>query len=393
MSTIAIVGDLHLGKGISIGKPGTGNSFNSRIADQIRLLNYVLSTCIQKDVQSIILTGDIFDNTKPDYKLVTFFINFLNDCCSHNISVHIIAGNHDLKRTGGHYSSVLDIISSANIPDVIVYKTTKTILMDGLGITLLPYKDRNYLGCLSNTEAIDKISSHLIYEQAAIPNNWDSILVGHLAIEGSIYFGGEYDDVSSELLCPLKMFEKYNYVFMGHIHTPQQFKSKAHVEHVGSLDISDFGEIDQKKNFIIFNSKSKIERINLPTRPLRKISIEVPEDKEPTKFVIDRINKNKDLDSSILRLDIKLPNEEMDNVNRKLIEETLIEKGVYHICNFSESRKVTVVPIDSSNIIDNTIGLKEAIKLYAEQCDDFLSDKDKERYIELSNSIVDRYGS
>ena len=37
MSRVLIIGDPHLGKGISIGKPGIGIGLNSRIIDQKRI--------------------------------------------------------------------------------------------------------------------------------------------------------------------------------------------------------------------------------------------------------------------------------------------------------------------------------------------------------------------
>src|SRR3972149_1767402 len=117
MSITLIVGDVHLGKGVGIGKPGIGNSLNSRIVDQIQLLDWVLDRAIEINASAIILTGDICQDIKPDYVLIELLIEWLKRCSSYNIEVHIIAGNHDLKRTGARFSSYLDLISALYLPE------------------------------------------------------------------------------------------------------------------------------------------------------------------------------------------------------------------------------------------------------------------------------------
>ena len=70
---ILILGDVHLGKGLNIGKPSVGNSLNSRVIDQLNLLNWALEQSLDNLVSRIIITGDIFEDSKPDYQLVQFF--------------------------------------------------------------------------------------------------------------------------------------------------------------------------------------------------------------------------------------------------------------------------------------------------------------------------------
>src|ERR1700748_1779591 len=103
MNKTLIVGDLHLGKNFALGKPGIGNALNSKAADQAKLLDWIFDQAIENYVRTIIFTGDVYEDPKPDYVLVNIFIQFLKKCEISKIEVHIIVGNHDLKRTGAQY--------------------------------------------------------------------------------------------------------------------------------------------------------------------------------------------------------------------------------------------------------------------------------------------------
>lgn len=397
MAKFIIVGDLHIGRSVSIGKPGIGSSLNSRVIDQFSLLDWVFNQAIENMVDAIIFTGDIFHDIKPNYRYVGLFISFLKNCEEQGIDVHIVVGNHDIKRIGPQYISVLDVISAADLPNVNIYKNTTTIILDGVGITVLPFRNRSALSDVSNVEAISKIQKQLPYEIATIPHGYDKLLVGHLSIDGAIYFGDEYDNFSEELMCPISMFVGYNYVWMGHVHTPQIMSKRPYIAHIGSLDISDFGEVGQTKHIALYDSniESKFQNIDIPTRKLKHVSIEIPDNEDSTNYVIKEIDKahiEDSLKDSIIRISIKLPGEDMDNVNRESVEKKIYECGAFFICGFSESRNVIVLPQGKQELADNTISPKAAIKLFAEALD-FEQDEEKTKYIEIADLIVDEYYS
>ena len=74
MSNIIILGDPHLGKGVSLGKVGLGSALNSRIVDQSYLLDWTLDQCLEYNASYIIITGDIFEDPKPHPSLITLFL-------------------------------------------------------------------------------------------------------------------------------------------------------------------------------------------------------------------------------------------------------------------------------------------------------------------------------
>lgn len=397
MNKTLLVGDLHLGKGTSIGKPGIGTVLNSRISDQVKLLDWIIDTAIDNCVDTIIFTGDICEDVKPDYVLVNIFFQFLKKCEVHNIDIHIIMGNHDLRRTGSHYVSFLDLITTAELSNVSIHKQITTLHKHGVSFTLLPFRDKRSFNCSSNSEALNFLSEKFIYEIAEIPPGWDKVLVGHLALEGSLFVGDEIDDYANELICPLDMFSEYDYVWMGHVHRPQVLAKKPYLAHIGSLDLSDFGETDHKKILVLFDPDNpvKFTEIDVPTRPLRKVIIQVPSKFETTEYVLEQlqvINEVKPFQNAIVRVEVKITGLESKNLDREAVEKLIYDSGAHYICNISESRNVSVVPLNKQANVDNTIKPKVAVKLYADRLD-FESEEDRDKYIELSNKVIDKFNA
>lgn len=392
-----IVGDCHIGGGLSIGKPASGNGLNSRILDQFEILNWILGQAISRSVDRLVLTGDVFEELKPEHNLVVMLLGWLRECSDNGIEVHIIAGNHDLKRVGSKYSSVLDIIEAASIDDVHIYNHIYTLHTSDTSFTFIPFRDRRSCAAETCEEAIEKIQANLSYELADIPTNNNKVVVGHLAMEKSFYTD-EIDDVSNELMIPVSFFNGYDYVWMGHVHNPQVMnKEKPYVAHIGSMDLSDFGETKHTKILILFDNElpNKFETINVPSRPLRRVRLEVPKNKIATEFVLDDINfvnKKHPFLNAIVKLEIKILNPDADSLDREKIVSRLNELGVYHIASFSETKNVTVVPASKMHVQNNAIKPKEAVKLISEIIE-HETDDDRNYFINICNQIIEEVGA
>jgi len=381
-----ILGDPHIGRSLILGRTGIGSSLNSRVVDQINLLDWTLEQAIENEAGHIITTGDVFEEVKPPPYLLTLLIEWLKRCEAHDIHVHILLGNHDILRTGNYYTSSLDILSSCEMPKVSVYKNIETIFVDGVALTLLPFRDRRAFGVETYGEAIQILKNNLEYELATIPVNYKKVVIGHLSLEGSIPIGDEIDDISNELMCPLDIFNGYDYVWMGHVHKPQVLKeTNPHIAHIGSMDISNFGETDHKKHIIIFDGETARQEI-IPSRPLKKISISIPKDtKDTTQYVIDQIKKYENaINKAIVRLDVHLSSPDLVPINRSNVEKALYDLNVHNISSISESKKMQSIIKNSEEIITNTIDINAAIKMYSEL---FIEENKRPKFITLANDL------
>lgn len=392
MSATLIVGDVHLGKGLSMGRPGIGSSLNGRVADQFKLLEWILEQAQIYQAATIILTGDICEEVKPDYILMIYFIQWLKRCEAYNIEVHIVAGNHDIKRSGNHYVSALDVIQSAEVTNTTIYKQIDTIYNGTVGFTLLPFRDRRSLNTDSGSVALAKVADLISYELADIPATYDKVLVGHMALEGSIIVGDEFDDDANELMCPMEMFNGYDYVWMGHVHKPQVRCKSPHIAHVGSLDLSDFGEVDHNKIIILFDSRSpeKYKEIRVPSRRLRLLKTDVVGQEDATSVVLselEKIHQKNSLKDAIVRIDVQLHGLETVNSNREQIVNTVYNKyGAHYLCSFTESRTTIVVPQEKRRDLDTSIQPKEAVKKWVENLD--LDEEDKSIFMKMAIETI-----
>lgn len=391
--SVLILGDPHIGKSLGLGKTAIGAALNSRVVDQINLLNWVLERAIDKLVSDIIITGDVFEEPKPSPALISVLIDWLKKCAANKIKVHIIVGNHDILRTGHYYTSALDIITACELENIFVYNSMSTIIINSTAFTLLPFRDRkSFNNVSSNAEALALLNNQIVYEVSSIPNNLTKVLVGHLALEGSIPVGDEIDDLSNELMCPIKMFKDYDFVWMGHVHKPQVLsEQKPYAAHIGSMDISNYGEIEHKKNIIIYDvENNSFSHEVLPTRQLKKIVVNVPKDvADTTKFIIDELNSRDSLEKSIVKLDIHLLAPELLPSDRTEIEKTLYALGAHNVSGISESKKLTPIHNkETEQLTHLTNDVVPAVKMYADVIVDPALRSD---FITLALNIYEQY--
>lgn len=367
--SILVLGDIHLGKSGLIGSLGIGSGLNSRIEDQMKLLDWVLERSHELHVSHIIITGDCFEEPKPAPYLITLFIGWLKRCQAYGIAVDIVMGNHDTLRSGNVYTSTLDIITEADLEGVNIYKDISTVFIGSTAFTMMPFRDRKSLFANSNAEGVSLLRDSLVYELASIPKTYHKVVIGHLAIEGSLPIGDEIDQLANELFCPLDMFAGYDAVFMGHIHRPQIMQKVPHIAHIGSMDKTTFAELDHEKNIIIFNCTDGTFDIEvLPTRPLQKISITIPSGVEDTTaYVMEEIEKNGVHNKGIVRLEVVLASQDLKSVNKVALDQYLLSQGASHINGISESKKIGLLKKDDSqNTIDTTMTVESAVKTYSQ---------------------------
>ncbi|MFR4318295.1 MAG: metallophosphoesterase family protein [Eubacterium sp.] len=78
--------DLHLGKKV--------NEF-SMIEDQKYILKQILNIIDEKEVEAVLIAGDVYDKSVPSAEAVILLDDFLNNLAKRQLKTFIISGNHD----------------------------------------------------------------------------------------------------------------------------------------------------------------------------------------------------------------------------------------------------------------------------------------------------------
>lgn len=268
------VGDLHFGK--SLGDFDLTD-------DQEYLLKQLLEIVDNRSVDAILIAGDVYDKSIPSEAATRMLDFFLSSLAKRNIYTYMISGNHDSDDRLNYGSNLFETnhIFISTKYDGSLNKHTLKVGEDEADIYLLPFvkasQVRHYL-----PEA--KIDS---YDDAirAIINNEDidtsrcNVLVAHQFVMGKSEdpeLGGSESLGTQSVGLVEKIgydcFDDFDYVALGHIHSPQQVGRKE-VRYSGSPLKYSLSEVNNEKSvsLITIDDKGKVSIELVPIKPMRNM--------------------------------------------------------------------------------------------------------------------------
>lgn len=266
---LAHLSDLHLGKVVC---------GYSMLEDQREILHQIEEKLIRKGVDTVVIAGDVYDRTVPPAEAVTLLNVFLSALKRENMNIFLIAGNHD---SGERLSFAGDLLDEVNVHISGVWngKLTCTDLMDRLGpyhVWSLPYLRPSAVNRFIEDES-KKVST---YEEAVkyalstadLNPEERNILVAHQFVAGaSLEEDGSEEFAVGGLDCiDSSVFDGFDYVALGHIHTSQAAGSQT-VRYCGTPLAYSFGEKNEKSITLVDLEEKGQMRISLihltPKRP------------------------------------------------------------------------------------------------------------------------------
>ncbi len=242
--------DLHIGKKV--------NGI-SMIEEQKFVLQQSIELIKKEDVSFVLVAGDVFDRAIPSIEAMDVFGSFLSELNSLNVNTYIISGNHDNMERLAYLSDLLHksniFISKPFIGEV------ECCSFENFNIYLLPYL---YPALIRKYFPDEKIESYndafsLIIKNTKIDNKKINILLSHQFVVSSnapILSESEQKSVGGVDEIDYKIFKKFDYIALGHLHCPQKVGLDK-IRYAGSILKYSFSEINQKKSFCIVDCKSK----------------------------------------------------------------------------------------------------------------------------------------
>ncbi len=271
------LGDLHLGKSLG--------DFDL-IDDQIYILKQILKIVDQQKIDAVLIAGDVYDKSIPSEAATKVLDWFLSALSGRKVNTYMISGNHDSSERLNFGSSLFEknqIFISSRF-DGTLYSRTVEDENGEVCFWLLPFVKASQVRHYYPEEKIESYEDavRVILEKAQIDFSRRNVLVAHQFVAGKStdpQLGGSEGASAQSVGLVEKIgyqcFEGFDYVALGHIHSPQRIEKET-IRYSGSVLKYSLSEAGNSKSVPVITLGEKgsvdVELINLhPLRDLRHI--------------------------------------------------------------------------------------------------------------------------
>ncbi len=349
------LGDLHLGKSLA--------EFDLA-DDQKYILCQILDIVKKEKVDTVLIAGDVYDKAIPSEMATNLLDFFLCELEKIQVNTFVISGNHDSDDRLNYVSSLLESkkIYISSVFKGTLYKQTINDEQGEVDVYLLPFVKASQVHHFYPDEEINTYEDavRIIIDRTVIDKKRRNILVAHQFVCGKsgdpVCAGSEntsVKNVGTVEKIGYDCFDDFDYVALGHIHSPQQV-GREEIRYSGSPLKYSLSEVDNNKSVPIVTLEEKgnvnIELIPLkPMRDLRHI-------KGPMKQLLDKKNIKSPEDF----IYVTLTDEDMINDAMGIFQQVY----PYTVkINYDNSHTHELEQVDISKIVEN--------KTFDEMIEDF----------------------
>ena len=265
------ISDLHLGKRLNTA---------SLINDQRYILEQITRIAEENKVDCMLIAGDVFDEgNSTSAESVTLLDDFLTGLSELGIRTYMISGNHDSMdrlEFGSRMFSKNNLFISSTFKGY----PERFEVNDGgktMGIYLLPFvKPAHVRQFYPETPSDFNSALNTVFAHANLGKEDVRILVTHqYVVSGTQYpetCDSERKYIGGEEAVSADLFEDFDYVALGHIHSPQTIGREtvrycgAPLKYTGSV-------METDKSVTIIDTAEGISITEVPLRPLHDIRI------------------------------------------------------------------------------------------------------------------------
>ena len=257
--------DLHIGKRVY--------EF-SMLEDQKYILGEILGIVDRERPDGVLLAGDIYVKTVPSGEAVQVLDGFLTALADRGVPVFLISGNHDSPE---RIAFGAEIMSGRGVYVSPVYDGTgrSVVMEDQYGpvtIWLLPFLKPAVVRHAFPDQEIGTYEDAVrtAVERLEVDTGTRNVLVSHQFVTGAFRCESEEVSVGGLDQVGVSVFAPFDYVALGHIHSPQHVGRET-VRYCGTPLKYSFSEVSQEKSVTMVElfEKGTIRVSQIPLRPLR----------------------------------------------------------------------------------------------------------------------------
>ena len=257
--------DLHIGKSVK----------EFSMAEDLKYIFAKVFEIIDAEKpDAILIAGDVYDRTVPSAEAVRILDDFIATLSKKKLKTFIISGNHDCAERiafGGR------VMVEAGIYMSPVYNgdVTPITMEDEYGkvnVYMLPFVKPAHVRRYFPEENIENYTDaiRVTIDHMNVDTSERNVLIAHQFVTGALRCESEEVSVGGLDNVDASVFDVFDYVALGHIHSPQSIGRDA-VRYCGTLLKYSFSEAEGYKSVTVVDigEKNSVEIKEIPIKPLR----------------------------------------------------------------------------------------------------------------------------
>lgn len=257
--------DLHIGKRMDE---------YSLLDDQRYILEQIIGLIENESPDAVIIAGDVYDKAVPSAEAVQLFDDFLVSLSRLSLQVFVISGNHDSPERIAFGSRLMGA-SGIHMSPVYDGKVEPISLSDEHGavnIYMLPFVKPVHVRRFFEDEEINSYNDALktAVNAFGIDTAQRNVLVTHQFVTGASRSESEEISVGGTDNVDASVFADFDYVALGHIHTPQNCGTEK-IRYCGTPLKYSFSEAKDTKSVTVveLGEKGELALRTVPLTPMR----------------------------------------------------------------------------------------------------------------------------
>ncbi|HEX6383161.1 MAG TPA: exonuclease SbcCD subunit D [Anaerolineae bacterium] len=299
-----------------------------RVMDFLRALDQIVDTAISEQVDLVLFAGDAYKDRNPQPTFQREWGQRMMRLSQAGITTLLLVGNHDVAPASGRAHTLHEFRTLA-VPHIHVADRLECWRPDDLGLPLqiitVPWISRSRLMTREEMSGKSREEGWAMLENivgesigrltAAADPNLPLILTAHASVQGAKYGSERAVMLGHELVLSGRIVnnKSLDYVALGHIHKHQALSDKGSqppIVYPGSIERIDFGEVRERKGFILAEVSKGCadwEFVPLKTRRFIDLKIDTPSADTFMEDVFRQLPQPEEVAEAICRLQLSYP--------------------------------------------------------------------------------------
>lgn len=265
--------DLHIGKRVCE---------HSMLDEQVYILREILGIVCEEHPDAVLIAGDVYDKSVPSAEAVAVLDDFLVKLSATGTKVFVLSGNHDSAERiafGGRLMKGMGVYMSPVYNGEFAPVTLKDE-MGEVDLWMLPFvRPADVRACLENDEDRDAVTDYtsamrMAIAQMKFTEGRRNVLVAHQFVTGAERSESE-ENVGGLDNVDASVFEKFDYVALGHIHKPQNVAKDAdgtvRARYSGTPLKYSLSEAAHAKSVTVVELGAALQVREVPLKPLHDV--------------------------------------------------------------------------------------------------------------------------